>query len=168
MVDPRTLSDPSPTSAADLAAELEALGAPGELDLADALGLAPPVIEQLVDRALALAGAGRVDDAELLLVRISRVDTRSALVPYLLAALRAEAGEPAAALSACAEARRRHPDGGDPMTAEIALLEGRALLAMRRPVEARAALEQAAEVAGPARGPARALLDCSGASGDAG
>lgn len=126
-----------------------------ETALSAVMGLNPAVIEQLVEQALALADAGRLDEADAMLERLALVDP-SPLLPMLLGSVRSERGEPAAAAEAYSEALRR--DGGVSwrFDAEVRVLRARAYLQLGQPQAARADLAAASE-AGSAAG--RALLD---------
>lgn len=80
---------------------------PGQSSLADVLNLDPAVLEQLVDRALALAGAGKYDEAEALLTQLCKVDHKSAMLSFILASVLAERSHNEAALEAAQDALRR-------------------------------------------------------------
>jgi predicted Zn-dependent protease len=149
--------------ALELAALFEQLGV-GGVSLADVLRLDRDALAQLVDRALALAAAGRADAAEALLVRLVQVDAASAMLPYLLGAVRAEAGRHAEALEACQEALRRDAARAETAAfrAEVLLLLGRTQLSLHDAEAARATLEAAAAVDAPARGQAQAILQGMG------
>lgn len=156
-------SSVSPEAALELAALLDQVSA-GDVGLADVFRIEPAQIEPLVDRALGLAGAGQLDAAAALLRRLAAVDGRSALLPYLLAAVYAEGGRHAEAAEACQDALRR--DGGGPSSApfrgEVELLRGRSLRHLGRIEAAKAALEVAAGLDGPARSAAQVMLQAIG------
>jgi len=154
------VSDSPTTEAAQaLAAVFDELGLE-KVSLADVLRLDPATVSRLVDAALAQAQAGRPAAAETVLAHLSRVEGTSALLPYLLAAVRAEAGQHAAAVDACREALRR--DGADASTApfrgEVLLLLGRERLALGETEAAREALDAAVAVDGAAAEVAQAIL----------
>ncbi len=90
----------------ELAELLDDLG-PGQSSLADLLDLDPAVLEQLVERALALGEAGKYDEAEGLLDQLCKVDHKSAMLSFVLASVRAERGHTQSALEAAQDALRR-------------------------------------------------------------
>lgn len=150
---------PTAEDALQLSAVLDQVSA-GDFGLADVLRLAPEQIEPLVDKALVHAQAGQPEIAEALLEKLCLVDTRSAMLPYLLAAVRAEQSKPAATIEAAQEALRRDPGSEDtaPFRGEVLLLLGKARLQAGADDEARPDLEAAAAITGPAQRVAQAIL----------
>lgn len=153
------MDDPALDPAAELVAVLEQVGR-GEVSLADGLRIEGRGLEDLVDRALALAGAGKNAEAEALLEVLTRVDPRSAMLPFLLASVLAESGraEEAVAAAERALALEAEEPSTAPFRGEVLLLIGRAHLALGATPAAKEALEWAATLDGPARAAARATL----------
>lgn len=133
----------------------------GQAGLGALLGMSPRVQAQLVEQALGLAEAGRLDDAESMLTQLALVEADSAILPMLLGTIRAERGEYLAAAAAFDEALDRNVRSGGHarFEAEVRLLRARALMAVGRKEDAQVDLLLAA--VGPdvevARG-AQALL----------
>ncbi|CAN0582261.1 unnamed protein product, partial [Laminaria digitata] len=79
----------------------------GETSLAAILGVSPEVGEQLVEQALGLAEAGRLEEAEALLTQLALVEAQSPRLRMLLGTVRAEQGAFEAAAAAYDEALER-------------------------------------------------------------
>ncbi len=110
----------------------------GETSLAAILGVSPEVGEQLVEQALGLAEAGRLEEAEALLTQLALVEAQSPLLPMLLGTVRAEQGAFEAAAAAYDEALERHvrSAGHARFENEVRLLRARAHMAMGQREEA--------------------------------
>lgn len=130
-----------------LVEELESLAK--DQTLAEVLALRPQILAQLVDHALARAEYGRHQEAEELLEAIGSVDTRSAIIPFLLGTVRASCGDHAGAVLAYTESLSRDlAVTADPnLRAEALLLRAQANLQLDRVLVAREDLELAAQSA---------------------
>lgn len=150
---------PTVEDALQLSAVLDQVSA-GDFALADVLRLGPEQVAALVDKALAHAQAGQLEVAEALLDKLCRIDPRSAMLPFLLASVRAELGRDAATIEAARRALTLDADRAEtaPFRGEVLLLLGRALLSTEAPEAAREALEGAAARPGAARPVAQAIL----------
>jgi tetratricopeptide (TPR) repeat protein len=99
----------APPTVEALGDALRAIGR-GDLSLAEALGLSRQGLDLLLDKAQGLIRFDKLDEAEKLLVDLTRVDGRSPYPPFLLGALLATRGRHDEAIAAYDDAHRRAHD----------------------------------------------------------
>jgi tetratricopeptide (TPR) repeat protein len=118
----------------------------GEINLAQVLGLDTAILAQLALRSIGLIQWGKLDEAEDLLAKLTRVDVRSLHLPFLLGACRAKAGDMSGAVDAYNEALRRTGYGDpDSVSQHILFNRAEALIAIGETDHAMADLRAASE-----------------------
>ncbi len=126
----------------------------GEISVAKLAGLEPVVLQRLVDKAQAFFEQGMVDQGDRLLRTLCQVDNVSPSLPFLLGALRADAGDLAGARAAYDEAIvRADRSGATSVATKARLCRGQALAGLGAIEDARAdfaALLDAEDPVGPA------------------
>ena len=134
--------------------------AEGSESLADALGVDRAALDRLVDEAMARASSGQLEEAERSLQDLAVVHGTSALLPCLLAGVRAERGDALGAASAYTEALRRAEVHGAEASfvAELLLLRAAARRGTEDAAGAREDLLAASRLEGTAAEEARRLL----------